>query len=68
MLRSGEVETIGVHDLVPRRNEVMHELLLGVGTTVAFGQSPELGIGAEDQIDTGAGPLDFASFAIISFK
>ena len=48
MLRSGEVETVKVHDFVPHRYKVMQELLLGVLTSVDFRQGPELGVGTED--------------------
>ena len=64
MLRSGEVETVKVHDLVPRRYKVVQELLLGVLTSVDFRQGPELGVRTEDEVDTGAGPLEFARRAI----
>ena len=37
--RSGEVEAIKIHDLVPRCNEVTHKLLLRVVTRVDFGNS-----------------------------
>ncbi|MBW2489129.1 MAG: hypothetical protein JRE72_17035, partial [Deltaproteobacteria bacterium] len=57
MLRSDEVEAVKVHYLVPRRNEVVQELLLGVFTSVDFRQGPELGVRTKDQVDTGAGPL-----------
>jgi hypothetical protein len=39
-----EVEAIEVHHLVPRRGEIMHELLLGIRTSIDLGQSPELGV------------------------
>ena len=68
MLRSGEVEAIKVHHLVPRRDKVVHELLLGVRTSVDFRQGPELGVRTEDQIDTRAGPLEFARLAIAPFE
>ena len=32
--RSGQVEAVEVHDLVPRRHEVPHELLPGVVRTI----------------------------------
>ncbi len=48
MLRSGEVETVKVHDFVPHRYKVMQELLLGVITSVDFRQGPELGVRTED--------------------
>jgi hypothetical protein len=60
-LRSGEVETIQVHDFVPRRDKVVQELLLEVLTCVDFRQCPELGVRTEDQVDTRAGPLEFAN-------
>ena len=43
ILRSG-VEAIEGHDLVPGCDEVVDELLLGVGTSVDFGQGAELGV------------------------
>src|SRR4030065_32777 len=54
MLRSSEVETVKVHDFVPHRYKVMHELLLGVLTSVDFRQGPELGVRPEGEGDTGA--------------
>src|ERR1035437_9430924 len=57
MLRSGEVETVEVHDFVPRRYEVVQELLLGVRTTIDSRQGPELGVRTEDEVHTGGSPL-----------
>jgi hypothetical protein len=54
-LRSDEVEAIEIHDLVPRRDEIIHERLLGVVTGVDLRQSPELGVRTEDEIDGGPG-------------
>src|SRR5208283_4761708 len=68
MLRSGEVETVEVHDFVPHRYEVVQELLLGVLTSVDFRQGPELGVRTEDQVDTGAGPLECARCAIATLE
>ena len=68
MLRSGEVETVKVHDFVPHRYKVVHELLLGVLTSVDFRQGPELGVRTEDQVDTGAGPLECAALAITTLE
>ena len=42
---------------IDRRSEDLDELGLRVGATVDLGQGPELGVGTEDEIDTGAGPL-----------
>ena len=44
MLRSGEVETVEVHDFVPRRDEVVQELLVGVLASIDFRQGAELGV------------------------
>ena len=68
MLRSGEVEAIQVHDLGPGRHEVLDKLLLRVRASIDLGQGPELGVRTEDEVDTRAGPLDFASLAIATFK
>ena len=48
ILRSGEVEAVGVHHLSPRRYEVLHKLLLRVRASIDLGQSPELGVRTED--------------------
>ena len=66
MLRSGEVEPVKVHDLVPRRYKVVQKLILGVLASVDFRQGPQLGMRTEDEIDTGAGPLEFAALAVAS--
>ena len=68
MLRSDEVEAVQVHYLVPHRYKVVQELLLGVLTSVDFRQGPELGVRTEDEIDTGAGPLEFARCAITTLE
>ena len=53
--QSGQIEAIQVHYLVPGSYEVMYELLLGVVLGIDFGQGTQLGVRAEDQVDTGAG-------------
>ena len=68
MLRSGEAETVKVHDFVPRRHKVVQELLLGVRAGVDFRQGPELGVRTEDEVDTGGGPLELARCAIATFE
>ena len=68
MLRSGEVESVKVHYLVPHRYKVVHELLQGVLTSIDFRQGPELGVRTEDEVDTGAGPLEFACCAITTLE
>ena len=42
--RSRKVEAIKVHHLVPRRDKVVDELLLSVGTSVDFSHDAELGV------------------------
>ena len=45
VLRSGEVEPVGVHDLDPGVGEVRDELLPGVVAGVDLGEGPQLGVG-----------------------
>src|SRR5579871_2901297 len=52
-----QVEPVGVHHLGPRRDEVLHELLLGVLAPIDFGESAKLRVRTEDQVDTGSRPL-----------
>jgi hypothetical protein len=66
--RSGEIEAVKVHDLVPRRDKVMDKLLLGVLTSVDFGQGAEFGVRTEDEVDTRAGPLEFAALRDHAFE
>ena len=68
MLWSGEVETVKVHDFVPRRYKVLQELLLGVSTCVDLRQGPKLGVRTEDQVDSGGAPLECARCAIATFE
>src|SRR4029077_1094831 len=68
ILHSADVETTKVHHLVPGRDEVVDELLLSIGTSVDFRQCAELRVRTKDEVDTRAGPLQFACFAIASFK
>src|SRR5499427_5730799 len=65
---SGQVEAVEVHDLVPRGNEVAHELLLRVVARVDLRDRPELGVGAEDQVEPAAGPLQLARPAITALE
>ena len=44
MLRSGEVEAIKVHHLVPGRDEVLDELLLRIRTSIDLSQGAEYGV------------------------
>src|SRR4249920_3757249 len=63
-LVSRQVEATGVHDLVPCRHEVLHELVLRVRTGIDLRKSAQLRMRAEDQIDTRACPPIFLGFAI----
>ncbi len=64
-LRSGKIEAIKIHDLIPRSNEVTHELLLGVVTPVDFSDRPKLRVRTEYEVDAAAGPLELARPAIV---
>lgn len=64
MRRSGEIEAVEIHHLVPRSHKVTHELLLRVVLRVDLREGSELGVVTEDEVDGGAGPLDLARRAI----
>src|SRR5262249_12607758 len=66
LLGSREIEAIGVHDLGPRRNEVLCELLLRIRTRIDFREGTKLGVRTEDQIDAGAGPLGRLCLAVVA--
>ncbi len=63
-----EVEAVQVHDLGPGGDEGVDELLLRVGCGVDLGEGAELGVGAEDQVDTGGCPLDLTGGAVEAFE
>ena len=60
VLGPGEVKSVKVHYFVPCCYEVVQELLPRVLTCIDFRQGPELGVRTEDEVDAGAGPLQFA--------
>src|SRR5271170_3676156 len=62
--RSGELEAIEIHHLVPRSYEVLHELLPRVRASIDFGKRSQLRVRTEDQVDAGAGPLDRLRLAV----
>src|SRR5579871_6156144 len=62
--RSGQVEPVEVHDLVPYGNEVADELLPRVIARVDLCDRPQLGVGPEDQIETAPGPLQLARLPV----
>ena len=55
-----EVEPVEVHDLDPRRGEVVHELLARVVARVDLRERAQLGVRAEDEVDAASGPLELA--------
>src|SRR5947208_13147987 len=63
-LGSGNVESIQIHDLVPRGHEVTHELLLRVVTCVDFSERAQLRVRTEHKVDPSAGPFDRAGSPI----
>src|ERR1035437_4145856 len=65
---SGEVESIEVHHLVPRGDEVAHELLLRVVARVDLRDCTELGVRAEDEVDATACPLQLARQAVAAHE
>src|SRR6202000_2822277 len=62
--KSGKVETIRVHHLGPGRDEILDELLLRVTARIDFRKCTELGVRTEDQVGTGARPLDLLGLAV----
>src|SRR5919108_878817 len=65
---SGQIEPIEIHDLRPRSDEVLHELAVRIGAAVHLGQSPQLRVRAEDEIDAGARPFERARCTIAPFE
>ena len=59
-----KVESIEVHDLVPRGHEVAHELLLRVVARVDLRERTELRVRTEDEVDAATDPLALAGLAI----
>src|SRR5438445_13850977 len=67
-LRSNKVETIVVHDLVPRSHEITHELLVRVLLCIKLNNGTELGVRTEDDVDSGPAPLDLAMLTITTLR
>src|SRR2546425_11459607 len=57
---SGKVESIEVHDLAPRGNEVARELALCVVTRVDLRDCTKLRVGPEHEVSAAGGPLERA--------
>ena len=68
LLRSGDIKSVKVHDLVPSRDKVAQEQLLRVLTSIDFRDRPQPGVGTEYEIDAGAGPLEFACRAVATLE
>ncbi len=64
----GEVEAIEVHDFVPSGDEVFDEFSRGIVAGIDFGNGPELGVGAENQVGATGSPFDGARGAVFSFE
>ena len=63
-----EVEPVEIHHLGPGGHEVVDELGLRVRGAVDFRKGAELGVGAEDEIDAGAGPFQFSGLPVAAFE
>src|SRR4051812_47878144 len=59
-----EVEAVQVHHLGPGGDEVFDELLLRVRAGIDFGESAQLRVRPEDQVDAGSGPLGGIGLAV----
>lgn len=55
-----QIKSVRIHHLGPGGYEIIYKLILSVFACINFGNCPEFGVGAQDQIQTGTGPLDFA--------
>ena len=51
------IETIGVHDLIPGCDKVVYELFFRIVLCIDFHERPKLGVGAKNKVDAGAGPV-----------
>ena len=64
--RSGDVQVIDVHHVVPGCDEVVDEFLTHVGTTVDFGKCGNCELEPNFGVDAPAGPIRFAGFAVVA--
>ena len=62
------VEAVQIHHLAPCHHKITNKHLGGVCGCIDLGQCAQLGVGAEDQIDTGAPPSKLAIFAAATCK
>src|SRR5262245_40477828 len=63
---SNEFETVQIHHLSPRPDEVGHKLRGRVRARIDFREGAKLGVRTEDQVDPGAGPPDFLRLPVAS--
>ena len=68
MPRSGEIEAVKIHYLIPSCYKILNELLLGIITCIYLCYSPKLRIRTENQVNSCTGPLEFACFIISSLE
>src|SRR5680860_221452 len=66
--RSAQVEPVQFGDLGPGRDKVAHELLRGVVARIDLGQGAQLGIRAEQQIDTRAAAHQLIRALLAAFE
>src|SRR6266508_2519749 len=66
--RSAKVEAVEVHDLDPRRGEVVHELLPCVVARVDLRERAQLGVRAEDEVGAAAGPRELARGGVVTLE
>src|SRR5947209_5649675 len=64
----GDIKSVEVHDLAPRRHEVLNKLRLRIRASVDLGESAEPRVRAEDEIDASAGPLHLARLTVTPFE
>ena len=64
----GDIKSVEVHDLAPRRHEVLNKLRLRIRASVDLGESAEPRVRAEDEIDASAGPLHLACLTVTPFE
>src|SRR5690349_16098619 len=65
---SGDVVPVEVHHLDPRRHEVLDELLLRVIAGVDLRDRTQLGVRAEHEVGTAAGPPDLTGGRVATFE
>lgn len=65
--RLAQIETIEIHHLGPRRDEVPHELLLRIIRGVDLRDRPQFRVRAEDQIDGARRPFQLAGLSVVAF-